>query len=193
MAFSTSKGDNTPPPAGNLPHQPIAALNPYKNKFTIKVKIDSKQPLKSVVIKGESTNILTMVLVDTEVCTGFCHISLRCVQEQLPQITMSPIHMQGSQIEGTFWREMAVEMDQMLKVGSVYYISNGQLGSANRRYSTTGNDYRINFNPKTEVKAAHDQVCLFHCRAACRRAANIVTTIGIVYRATATPRTSSTY
>lgn len=45
----------------------------------------------------------------------------------------------------------------MLKVGSVYYISNGQLSGANRRYSTTGNDYRINFNAKTEVKAASDQ------------------------------------
>jgi hypothetical protein len=53
---------------------------------------------------------------------------------------------------------MAQEMDQVLKVGSVYYISNGQLSGANRRYSTTGNDYRINFNQKTEVKAASDQV-----------------------------------
>jgi hypothetical protein len=53
---------------------------------------------------------------------------------------------------------MAEEMDRMLQVGSVYYISNGQLSGANRRYSTTGNDYRINFNQKTEVKAALDQV-----------------------------------
>lgn len=66
--FATSTG-NTPPQAGNLPHQPIQSLNPYKSKFTIKVKIDSKQPLKSVAIKGENTSILTMVLVDTEVRT----------------------------------------------------------------------------------------------------------------------------
>lgn len=68
--------------------------------------------------------------------------------------------MQGSQIEGTFWREMAEEMDKMLKVGNVYFVSNGQLSGANRRYSTTGNDYKINFNQKTTVKEAINQVCL---------------------------------
>lgn len=52
-------------------------------------------------------------------------------------------------------------MDKTLNVGSVYYISNGQLSGANRRYSTTGNDYKINFNQKTEVKAALDQACFY--------------------------------
>jgi hypothetical protein len=51
-----------------------------------------------------------------------------------------------------------VQMDKELQEGSVYYISNGKLSGADRRYSTTGNDYRINFNEKTEVKAAPDQV-----------------------------------
>lgn len=82
---------------------------------------------------------------------------LRYAPGQLHQNSITSVGMQGSQIEGTFWREMAAEMDQMLNVGSVYYISNGQLGSANRKYSTTGNDYRINFNPKTEVKSAPDE------------------------------------
>lgn len=74
MTFASSKEDSTPAQADSLPHQPIASLNPYKPKFTIKVKVDSKQPLKSAVIKGETTSILTMVLVDTEVCTtsGLC-------------------------------------------------------------------------------------------------------------------------
>lgn len=74
MAFATSEGTNSPPQTGEIPHQPIQSLNPYKSKFTIKAKIDSIQPLKSAVIKGESTSIKTVVLVDAEVCP--CQLTL---------------------------------------------------------------------------------------------------------------------
>jgi hypothetical protein len=51
----------------NTAHQPIESLNPYRAKWTIRAKVDKKQPLKQSVIKGEQTSILTVVLVDTSV------------------------------------------------------------------------------------------------------------------------------
>eukprot|EP00892_Ulva_mutabilis_P006812 jgi/Ulvmu1/4502/UM002_0228.1 len=132
MAFATSGVENRQP-SGPLPvatgkvvHKPISALNPYQAKWTVKVKIDAKQPMKRSTIKGEQTSILSVVLVDSE----------------------------GSQIEATFWREVADQMDSALVQGRVYYMSNGSVVPANRKYSTTGHDYRINFNDKTVVQEA---------------------------------------
>ena len=73
MAFATRSGlENRQP--GTLPvatakvvHKPINALNPYQAKWTIKAKVDAKQPLKRSTIKGEPTSILSVVLVDSEV------------------------------------------------------------------------------------------------------------------------------
>lgn len=90
MAFATRAGVENRQPGGSLPvatgkivHKPISALNPYQSKWTIKVKIDAKQPLKSSNIKGEPTSILSVVLVDSEVCKiafpARVHIIQRCL------------------------------------------------------------------------------------------------------------------
>lgn len=60
-------GSTLPVATGKVLHKPLSALNPYQGKWTIKVKIDAKQPLKSSTIKGEPTSILSVVLVDSEV------------------------------------------------------------------------------------------------------------------------------
>jgi hypothetical protein len=52
---------------GAVRHQPIAALNPYKSKWTILAKVDSKRPLKHSAVRGEAIAILTVVLVDEAV------------------------------------------------------------------------------------------------------------------------------
>lgn len=60
-------GTSVPVATGKIMHKPLSALNPYQAKWTVKVKIDSKQPLKNSTIKGEPTSILSVVLVDSEV------------------------------------------------------------------------------------------------------------------------------
>ena len=57
----------TLPVAGQITHQPIDSLNPYRAKWTIRAKVDRKQEKKSSLIKGEQTSILTVVLVDQAV------------------------------------------------------------------------------------------------------------------------------
>jgi ssDNA-binding replication factor A large subunit len=67
--------------------------------------------------------------------------------------------VQGKQIEGTFWRDMAERMDALLQEGKVYFFSNGTVSPSNRRYSTVDNDYKINFSEsKSEVREAEVQV-----------------------------------
>ena len=56
-------------------------------------------------------------------------------------------------------------MDTSLVQGRVYYMSNGAVTPANRKYSTTGHDYRINFNEKTVVQEAPSEVCTFYRRS----------------------------
>ena len=53
--------------AKGVPHQPIAALNPYRAKWTIRAKVDKKAAMKSSMVKGEMTSILSVVLVDQAV------------------------------------------------------------------------------------------------------------------------------
>jgi hypothetical protein len=70
------------------------------------------------------------------------------------------MQLQGKQIEGTFWRDMADRMDTVLQEGKIYFFSNGTVGPSNRRYSTVDNDYKINFSEsKSEVKEDEVQVC----------------------------------
>ena len=73
--------------------------------------------------------------------------------------------MQGKQIEGTFWRDMADKMDAELMEGQVYYFSNGNVSPSNRKFSTVDNDYKINFSEgKSEVKLADVQArSSLHC------------------------------
>lgn len=66
-----------------------------------------------------------------------------------------PRRVQGTQIEGTFWRDMAVRMDGALHEGRIYLFSNGTVSPSNRRYSSVDNDYKINFSEtKSDVREA---------------------------------------
>lgn len=51
--------------------------------------------------------------------------------------------------------------------GKVYYMSNGAVSPANRKYSTTGHDYRINFNEKTVVQEAPSEVRMHDAVSLC--------------------------
>lgn len=70
---------------------------------------------------------------------------------------------QGTQIEGTFWRDAAERMDGVLREGAAYVISNGNVKPANRKFSSVANDYKIDFSLATTVREVATQV-----RGCCR-------------------------
>ena len=59
----------------------------------------------------------------------------------------------GTQIRATLWREVADKYYETLEVGKVYYISNGKVKPANRKYSSVNNQYEIHFNERSEIEA----------------------------------------
>ena len=81
--------------ADEMPHVPIDSLNPYKGKWTIRAKVDRKQPLRSSVVKGEQTSILTVVLVDQSVRAALasfprmvvCTLNAHCAFFRLVQVS----------------------------------------------------------------------------------------------------------
>ena len=59
----------------------------------------------------------------------------------------------GTQIRATLWREVADKYYETLEVGKVYYISNGKVKPANRKYSSVNNQYEMHFNERSEIEA----------------------------------------
>lgn len=61
---------------------------------------------------------------------------------------MSPFTPQGTQIQGSFWRESADRFYDSLQEGKVYYFSNFVVKPANKQFATVRNDYQITFDAR---------------------------------------------
>ncbi|KAK9828112.1 hypothetical protein WJX81_005736 [Elliptochloris bilobata] len=107
--------------------QPIQALNPYNNGWTIKARVASKGQMRSFENKGAggaTTSLFSVELVDE----------------------------QGTAIEATLWRELAERYFDVLEEGKVYWISRGKVKPANRNFTTVRNDYTINLDNGSEIE-----------------------------------------
>ncbi|TNV82512.1 hypothetical protein FGO68_gene2808 [Halteria grandinella] len=61
------------------------------------------------------------------------------------------IDEEGTQIEGTFYKDCADEFFPKLEEGKIYLFSKSQVTTANKKFTSIQNDYRIIFNEKTVV------------------------------------------
>jgi len=130
----------TPPSAGHGSKpasraiQPISTLNPYMHGWSIRAKVVSKGPKRSFNRAGQPSSVFSAELVDE----------------------------QGTSIEGTFWREAADRFHDSLTEGKVYVFARGSVKPANKKYSSTRNDYCINFDAAAEIES-----CGTHCTSPC--------------------------
>ena len=60
--------------AGGRPCQPISALNPYSNAWTIKAKVASKAPLRHFQKNGQEQAVFSVEVVDEQVPSS-CRLS----------------------------------------------------------------------------------------------------------------------
>mmetsp|Transcript_39697 Transcript_39697/g.86448 ORF Transcript_39697/g.86448 Transcript_39697/m.86448 type:complete len:589 (-) Transcript_39697:400-2166(-) len=104
--------------------QPIGALNPYANSWTIKARVTSKGEPRSFNSNGQQRNLLNIELIDEE----------------------------GTEIRCTLWHESVEKYGADIQQGKAYYISKGRLKPANQKYSTLANAYELHFSADTTVE-----------------------------------------
>lgn len=107
---------------------PLSALNPYRTPWTVKVKLTNKGAVREYKSARGPGKVCSVDFVDEE----------------------------GTAIGATLWREAIEKYDSMLEVGKVYYVSKGSLKPADKRYSTSGNDYEMNLDGKAEIELCAD-------------------------------------
>jgi replication factor A1 len=107
---------------------PIANLNIYNSRWTIKARITSKSDIRTWSnAKGEGS-LFSIELLDNS----------------------------GHDIRGTFFKEGVDKFYNILQVGKVYKVSGGRLKVANAQYNTCKSSFEINFDQNTEIHQDDD-------------------------------------
>lgn len=107
---------------------PLARLNPYQSKWTIKARVTSKGEMRTYQNAKGDGKFFNFELADAD----------------------------GSEIRCTAWRDEADKYFPQLTVGKVYYISKGSLKPKNPKFNSTNHDYEITLERSTEIEEAED-------------------------------------
>ncbi|KAL1530907.1 hypothetical protein AB1Y20_001798 [Prymnesium parvum] len=123
-------------PRANVPlvsgrAMPITALNPYSNRWLIKVRVTSKGDLRTFETKTGAMQVFHMDLCD-----------------------------ESGEIRATAWREAAEKFFPLIEVGKVYLVARGQLKLANKKFSTLNNAYEISLNFDSQIEVCDDEVVM---------------------------------
>jgi replication factor A1 len=113
---------STPTPGG-VQYHPIASLNPYHNRWTIKARVTAKSEKKTWNnARGEGA-LFSVDLLDAS----------------------------GGQIRATMFNDACTKFYDVFQVNEVYIVSKGVLKIANKKYSRLPCDYEITLNSDAEV------------------------------------------
>ncbi|CAK0786712.1 hypothetical protein CVIRNUC_009926 [Coccomyxa viridis] len=109
--------------------QPICALNPYSNDWTIRAKVASKGPLRHYDKNGQTHSVGSLDVVDD----------------------------QGTTIEITLWRGIADKFYDHIEEGQVYYFRRGAVKLSQGKFKSARNDYVISMDTGSDIEQAVDQ------------------------------------
>lgn len=116
-------GAPAPPPVVH----PIADLNPYHSKWTIRARVTQKSSIKSWNKPSSQGRLFSANLLD-----------------------------ESGEIRTTTFTQQVDRFYPMLEVGKIYYISNAQVKMAKPQFSNVNNQYELTFDDNTQIEPCQD-------------------------------------